>query len=125
MSCLEGIQLDFTNEVQSPLMQSKFARRSNSSVRKVEVNSRKRVAKISMLVHRGWALRGIRLIDENENYIIDTVFNCTQREGDWITRIIPEGQEIIGIVCSTSSNTFFISHIAFLLWRPPPTYLKY
>ena len=44
-----------------------------------------------MLVHKGWAIRGLRLIDDNESVIVGVIFNKNYSEGEWITKITPEG----------------------------------
>ena len=59
----------------------------------------------------GWIF-GLRLMDEDGVNIVDANWNKVE-EGDWVTKDIPEGEEIIGLKCDDQ-----IKRIGFMCYRP-------
>ena len=68
-----------------------------------------------MKVWNGFAISGMRLIDEEGEHIVDLNWSGV---GAWATQEIPEGNEIIGLKCNTSKYHHAIPRIGIILWTP-------
>ncbi len=51
-------------------------------------------------------LDGLRLIDRDGNYLFDQVW-CSGESGEWVTKKIPPGHEIIGLHASIDGLFYF------------------
>ena len=63
----------------------------------IDIDTSKTIARICMKVSDGSYINGLRLVDDNGNYIVDVNWDEITNEGEWIEHVVPEGHEIIGI----------------------------
>ena len=70
--------------------------------------------------------QGIRLIDEEGEYIVNESW-CTWKNvaivednDGWETREIPKGEEIVGFKCRRAKNMYALADLSFQLHRPFP-----
>ena len=62
-------------------------------------------------------INGVRFGDEFGRNIIQEEWETRFNAGTWITKQIPDGEEIIGLQC-TIRNNMTITRLDFLLWKP-------
>ena len=60
-------------------------------------------------------LRGLRMLDDRGDYLIDVKWDVTHTGGSWITRTIPAGYRIVDIVCNTHESEYTIASVGFVL----------
>ena len=60
-------------------------------------------------------LYGLRLTDERGEHIVDATWCNSDFQQEWITKQIPEGRQIMGLLCNTENA--FIQRIGFVLSR--------
>ena len=110
-----GIKLIFSQGFSTPLFQTYFGAlrgvdgqgREEYGIRRIEVDASRRVSAISMKVS-GWFFLGLRLIDERGDFIVDETWlpeseqNWQVVDAEWVTKMLPEGEAIIGVKCVAS-----------------------
>ena len=96
---LSGIQFEFTNGIKTPMFETERAKRKDPLIelKTIEIDTSKTIGRICMKVSDGSYINGLRLVDNNGNYIVDVNWDEITNEGEWIEHEIPEGHEIIGI----------------------------
>ena len=112
---LHGIQLAFSTGVATPLFKGADTGQEENFVL-IDVDPSKVISGISM---KSWEddLTGLRMIDEEGNYIVDYTWQPHEETGSWSeTKHILAGQSIIGLVVNKSQAT--ISRLVFLFWIP-------
>ena len=93
---------------------------ANDFVRSV-VDTERKISKVSMNVQEFNFIRGVRLIDENGDFIIDDVFCSENYLGDWVTHTIPKNHRIIGInLRGVKQDYDNFKRIGIALWKPNP-----
>ena len=66
-------------------------------------------------------IRGLRLIDEEGNNIIDMTWCPSNMDGDWVTKSIPEHHRIIGLNCRNTKGMYdTMFRLGFQVWKPNP-----
>ena len=83
------------------------------------IDGAKKLVKISVRVKEGKYLHGLRLIDDSGTNVVDI---NAKDEGEWVTKDIPTGKEIVGYYCSTKKGDLddSIHRLGFLVWTPNP-----
>ena len=85
----------------------------------IVIDTTVRIAKVSLKVVSGCYISGLRLLDKDENFIVDETWN-QQFGGVWISSAIKRNQEIIGVKCSlVGTDIGCINRLAFQVWTPP------
>ena len=87
---LSAIKLEFSNGMETPLFQAGMEVEVGRDAKILKVDTSRRIAQISMNVHVG-AAHGLRLKDDNGDYIIDIVWHVKGALGEWVTHDIPKG----------------------------------
>ena len=82
-------------------------------LKSININTAKSIAKISIKVDDDQIL-GLRLIDDKGNYLADIVWCICSDDGEWVTKNIPDGLEIIGIRYEPSTGQY-ITKLEFIL----------
>ena len=119
---LTGFQLEFSNGLKSTLFETKRAS-VKDPLNNIKVDTQRSIAKVSMRVASTYLhdLSKFRLTDEYSQNIVDLVWhNC--HDGQWVTREIPKGKEIIGFYCNTSGkdpSANGLYRLGFIVWTPP------
>ena len=95
---LTAIEILFSNGVETPLFEEEGYKDSNFEWKFIDIDPNKPIRKISVRSDvAGWIF-GLRFINADGENIIDENWNTTE-DGDWVTKDIPEGEEVIGIKC--------------------------
>lgn len=81
---LSAIQLEFTNGMSTPLFQSGIEEELGRQPKSLNIDPTRRIAQVSMNVHVS-SIHGLRLLDDNGDYIIDIVWHCKGALGEWVT----------------------------------------
>ena len=116
---LTGIGLNFTTIGTSSFMETEQGK--SDTINNAAVDISKKIVKISVRVkEEGKKITGLRLIDDADANVVDI---NTKDEGDWATKDIPAGKEIIGLYCSTQKGDLedSIHRLGFILWNTPPS----
>ena len=109
---LTAIELLFSNEVETPLYEDEGYRQEDFMWKFIDVDPNRQIRSISVRSDvAGWIF-GLRLMDENGVNIVDENWNKVE-DGEWVTKDIPAGEEIIGIKCDDQ-----IKRIGFVCYRP-------
>ena len=114
---LSSFQLHFTDEVESQVFE---ASKSKASLTHIEIDTERTIRKISLKIAYNEEIRGLRLMDEFDEFIVDVTWCEHSDIGEWVTKQIPKGLEIIGVRCRTQHYYTIIPRIDFLLWKPEP-----
>ena len=112
------MMLIFTNGFKTPLFETLNARNMRYELKQVTLDPSRRVSKISLKVNKNAPelMLGLRLIDREDHYIVDETWCTEEYLGNyWSTKVIPEGQEIIGLKFVTTDK---IKELGFVLWTP-------
>ena len=115
-SSLQGLQLGFTNGVQGPPFETKCP--SNAEWRSVEVDSKQKIRKVLMCVHKNNTLRKVKLLDEVGRTIVQLVWYDYEVKCRWVGREIPADKEIIGLYGSSKGGSKIIQSLGLVLWTP-------
>ena len=59
---------------------------------------------------------GLRLTSDAGANLVDEDFDANN--GEWVTRDIPTGYEIIGLYMSKAGDKAYIQGLGFILWKP-------
>ena len=101
---LAGIQLHFSNGMESPLYQTKDAIEREWEVKSREIFDKKRtIKKINVLVREYAYIHRIKFVDEKDLPVLDLVFD-DREQGRWGSCELEEGEGVVGIYCSTSES---------------------
>ena len=116
---LKGIQLQFTNDVETPMFQTKWGDQLISS--EIMIDQNKPIRMIGLLLSNRNTIRGIRLLGESGEVLIDQVW-LDMPTNKWVMREVPFGQEIIGLYGSLTSGqaNAYIQSLGFITWVPNP-----
>ena len=111
---LSGIQLEFTSGVKSDMLETEQVKNNERHLTStIDIDYTRTIAKVSMKVVSGSYIAGLRLIDKDEEYIVNETWN-QQFGGVWVTAKIREGMEIIGVKCClVGTNIGCINRLAF------------
>ena len=102
----------FSNEVETPLYEDEGYKQDDFMWKFIDIDPSRQIRSISVRSDvAGWIF-GLRLMDENGENIVDANWNKVE-DGDWVTKDIPAGEEIIGIKCDDQ-----IKRIGFMCYRP-------
>ena len=73
---------------------------------------------MKMLYNR--QIKGIRLIGEEELNIVDETWDRWDADGEWVTKEIPEGHNIIGLQTHSLSlgGEDMLMRVGYVLWSP-------
>ena len=77
------MQLEFTDGFKTPMMQTGHSSKKNYGVQTIELDVTKRIAKISMAIWNSQKVLGIRMYDDEGNYIVNVKFERGY-EGEWV-----------------------------------------
>ena len=91
-------------------------------IKTIKINGRRTISQISIYWFHNH-INGLRIKDDKGVYLVNECWY--QSSGKWETKQVPPGSEIIGLACNTTSLSFSIPHLAFLLWSPRVTYDKH
>ena len=58
----------------------------------------------------------IKFLDKDDVIVLDLTFDTGP--GDWYSRRVPAGREIIGLYCNTDQDSHYIKNLGFILWTP-------
>ena len=109
---LTALELLFSNEVETPLYEDEGYKQDDFMWKFIDIDPSRQIRSISVRSDvAGWIF-GLRLMDENGENIVDANWNKVE-DGDWVTKDIPAGEEIIGIKCDDQ-----IKRIGFMCYRP-------
>ena len=112
---LSAIQLEFTNHEASPWIGTGMS--FQDKPQRIEIDTSKKIRKISMLVQGGFRFLGIRLVDDTGKVIVRKVWATADlTDSAWVTKEIDDGQEIIGLQAYTEKHKF--CRLGWLLWEP-------
>ena len=120
-NALTGLQLEFTNGVKTDMLETDFSIK-NCKLDHVDVDDTKTIRTVRVFVpkHSSKHLNKLQMLDDRGSKIVDvTWYTGDDQNGEWITKEIPEGREIIGFYCNTSKDGTFILRLGFILWYPP------
>ena len=117
---LSGIQLFFTNGVQSPCFETRAAAELKDKFQTITVDPTLRIAQLSVKIYKNKWISGLKIVGSDGSLIADVTWCARTKEGKWVTEKIPEGKEIIGVQCNNSANKWYIGRIGFQLWTPNP-----
>ena len=81
-------------------------------MRTIEVDENRQIRQISLKTNKYAGFYGLRLIDAQGNYIVDTTWS-NFAEAYWVTKDIPEGEEIIGVKINKN-----LTRLGFILYKP-------
>ena len=115
---LHGIQLAFSNGVETPFYKG-FNTGQEEHVVTIDVDPTRVISGISM---KTWNdnLTGLRLVDEEGDYIVDYTWQPREETGTWQeTQWIPQGQTIVGLTVNQPQTDIY--RLAFLLWDQYPS----
>ena len=115
---LSGIQLMFTNGVETPLFEA--ANAVNKELQTFDIDITKRIKKIGILVSNSNYIFGIKFIDEKNREILDEWWQMDNDNIKWYYQTIPDGQEIIGLYGNKTISPYSIKQLGFVLWKPNP-----
>ena len=121
---LTGIGLEFADGHKSPIFQTEAAK--NEAEKKIIIDTTKDISKISMLINKQQQLQGLSFVCKNDkNYYNEQQIIWDHTNPSWykkgyqnIIQDIPDGMEIIGVRCTTSSSDKEIPRLAFTFWKP-------
>ena len=125
---LKGLQLKFTNGVETPVFQKdalearvKAGRAVGKwALKSADIDVSKKISKVSVKVRQDqYFMDGLRLIDEFGGNILDLKW-CDSNDSEWQTRSVPEDKEIIGLYMSKKGHDEAIQSFGFILWTPNP-----
>ena len=94
-----------------------MAKQEGFEVKTIMIDTSRTIRSISLKVHEKKLINGIRLADDEGNNMVDETFETRFNTGTWVSKQIPEGEEIIGLQC-TIKNNMAITRLDFLLWKP-------
>ena len=83
------------------------------------INNRRSISKISVLWFKNH-VNGLRFTDDKGINFVNEIWY--EKKGDWETKEVPAGSELIGIQCNTDSLSFSMPVLNFMLWCPKVTY---
>lgn len=115
---LSGIELSFTNDIKTPMFDTKGS--GLDEMKTIKVDPTRPITRIDMKI---WSdeIYGLRLVEKPGVYVVNEMWNTKNPNiGRWESFKIPDTLEIIGIQCSREKNEHYITRVAFLLWRPNP-----
>ena len=115
-SSLQWLQLGFTNDVHSPLFEAENS--TGVEWRSVDVDSKRKIRKIVMCVHKNNTLRKLRMLDDAGHAIVDLVWYDYEEKCKQIVRELPIDKEIIGLYGSRQGGTKLIQSLGFIAWTP-------
>lgn len=75
-----------------------------------------RIASISMNTYRDDEFYGIRMLDENENTIIDHKFTTRYNSDKWVTKEIPDEEQLVGVAATCGNR--YINRLGFITGTP-------
>lgn len=79
----------------------------------VELDTSRTVRYICMRVFFGCLVRGLKLIDDFGKELVDLNWYTGDQPGEWVTKRVPDSQQIIGILCK--QNACMITSFEFVL----------
>ena len=85
------------------------------------IDQSKVVRMVGLLLSNRNTIRGIRLLGEGGEILIDQVW-LDKPTNKWVMQEVPEGQEIIGMYGSLTSgqSNAYIQSLGFITWVPNP-----
>ena len=98
------------------MFQTENSKQEEYVVKSLAIDTTKTIRSVSLKIHERKLINGIRLTDEFGFNIVDETWETRFNTGTWISKTIPEGEEIIGIQCTIKSN-MAIQRLDFLLWK--------
>ena len=112
---LSDVQLQFSHGVQTPLYSAGDSGRYGWALKTVPVDPTRSVRKVSVKVVFGSCFKGLRLLDDYGDAIVNEIWDPEQtRRDEWITQLVPIGYTIIGIQCNTD-HTLYLHRLGFVL----------
>ena len=117
-----AIQFEFTNGVKSPMFATP---KGANHLHEKEVDITRRIAKVGMHIVADFLVR-MKLLDDNDEEILELVWwpDGDKHGAKCVWREIPEGQEIIGLYCNTSTDHerhCRMQCMGLILWTPDPS----
>ena len=74
-----------------------MAKQEGFEIKTIPIDTLRTIRSISLKMHEKKLINGIRLIDEEGNNIVDETWETRFNSGTWVSKQIPEGEEIIGL----------------------------
>ena len=112
-----AIQLLFTvglcNFFASPLYEANNKNSTPLVRRGIDVS--KKIAKVMVYVKFGEMLTALKMIDCEGKILMQLDWGLIE-QGEWVSQVIPDGKEIIGMYCRTEYMT--IEKLGFIVWTP-------
>ena len=103
--------------MQTPFYEAHDSRRYGWALKTVPVDLARTVRKVSVKVVFGSCFKGLRLLDDYGDAIVNEVWDPENtRRDEWITQLVPVGYSIIGILCNTD-HSLYIHRLGFILCR--------
>ena len=107
-----AIQLIF-NTHKTPMFASSDS--DGYELRTAKIDGEKRIATIMVRVYRGYQMAALKLISDQDEIIYDE--DWAPGYGQWETREIPDGEQLIGIATAESGSDYFYS-LGFITGSP-------
>ena len=128
VGCLSAIQLEFTNGFKTPFYETEGSKEAEPPIKpkNLYVDPERTIREISMMVTGSSPtslrfIRGLRLIDEKGEFIVDYKWCASNLEGDWTTHKVPEHHRIIGLKCRNTKGAYdLMFRVGFQIWKPNP-----
>ena len=93
---LTAIEMLFSNEIETPLYEDDGYKQDDFMWKFIDIDPNRQIRSISVRSDPcGWIF-GLRLMDEDGVNIVDENWNKVE-DGDWVTKDITKGEEIIGL----------------------------
>ena len=106
-----ALGLKFTNGVESPLFQkdevAKLPKLGEYAVKEVEVDSTKKISKVSVKTGKSNTICALKLSDSEGHKILEVEW-LSNSKAEWITHKIDDSQELIGLYMSKQGHNDFI-----------------
>ena len=102
---LSAIQLELTNADPTPWIKTDMS--ENDEVQRIDVDHKKDISKIAMLMLGGFHIHGLRLYDHKGRLFVEKVW-CIHgsEDAEWVTKIVPFGVEIVGLQAYLGDDKF-------------------
>ena len=94
-----------------------MAKQEGFEIKTITIDTSRTIRSVSLKIQDRKLINGIRLADEWGKHIVDQTWETRINAGTWVSKKIPEGEEIIGLQC-TIKNNMVITRLDFLLWKP-------
>ena len=83
----------------------------------VKLDCAKRIEQVCAFIDKKGAIKRFKLTDDQGMDVVDITLG-NQEAGEWVLREVPEGREIVGLYCNSTSSSSCLESLGLITWKP-------